>query len=141
MTTQRLPLVLLLPPLISFLHIAPVPFLRIANKPTVCGEYWAYVFPLAAFANAWLCYAVAMGTKSAEFVGLFFMAFATLAFILVIVRDVYHAYMCAMGRANWGDPILLVDSSYHPSRHSMASPRVAMTTTDHTLPEDFTSSA
>lgn len=94
---------------------------RIANKPTVCGEYWAYVFPLAAFATAWLRYATVMGTRSAEFVGLFFMAFATLAFILVIGRDAYHAYMCVVGKANWGDPILLVESSHYPSRHQLAA--------------------
>ena len=57
-----------------------------------------------------------MGTKSAQCVGLFFLAFASLAFILVIVRDGYHTYMCVLGLANWGDPILLVDSSCHPSR-------------------------
>ena len=58
-----------------------------------------------------------MGTKSAQCVGLFFLAFASLAFILVIVRDGYHTYMCVSGLANWGDPMLLVDSSCHPSRH------------------------
>ena len=109
---------------------------RIANKPTVCGEYWAYVFPLAAFANAWFSYAVVMGTKSAQFFGLFFLAFASLAFILVTVRDVYHVHKCASGLANWGDPLLLVESSCHPSTNMLTPHLHAKKSTGRTIHAD-----
>ena len=94
---------------------------KIINKPTVLGEYWAYVFPLAAFANAWLRYAAVTGTKSAECVGLFLLAFATLALVLVIARMAYHSYHCFTGKANWGDPLLLVESSHHPARYPLVA--------------------
>jgi len=102
---------------ILLLKIGP----KILNKPTVFGEYWAYVFPLGAFGNAWLRYAVVMGTRSAEIVGLFFLAFATLAFVLVIGRTTYHAYLCIVARANWGDPLLLFTSSNHPASYPLVA--------------------
>lgn len=103
--------------LILLVKIGP----KILNKPTVFGEYWAYVFPLGAFGSAWLRYAVVMGTRSAECVGLFFLAFATLAFILVIGRMIYHSYLCIVDRANWGDPLLLVSSSNHPASYPLVA--------------------
>ena len=94
---------------------------KILKKPTVFGEYWAYVFPLAALATAWLRYASVVDTKSAEGVALFFLAFATLALVLVLCRVTYHGYLCCVGKANWGDPLLVVESSHHPARHTFVA--------------------
>ena len=92
---------------------------RIATKPAVFGEYWAYVFPLAAVATAWLRYASVVGTRAAEVVGMFFLAFASLALVLVVCRMTYHTTLCVLGKANWGDPLLMVDSSRHSVRYPL----------------------
>jgi tellurite resistance protein TehA-like permease len=83
---------------------------RIADKPASLGIYWAYVFPLASLAAACLRYASMTGTMATEIIAAIAMVLATTALFVVVVRLVYHSFLCLQSKARWGDPLLGIDS-------------------------------
>ncbi|CAB9509672.1 expressed unknown protein [Seminavis robusta] len=89
-----------------FARIGPA-FVR---EPGVLGEYWAYVFPLAAVATAWIRYASVVNTTAATIVAAAFMSVAIVALVSVLARMTIHCFQCFRGQAQWGDPLLGVPS-------------------------------
>lgn len=83
---------------------------RIAQDPGVLGEYWAYVFPLAAVATAWIRYAAVVQTTAATVVAVLFWSIAMVALLAVLVRMFLHTYRCIRHQAQWGDPVLGISS-------------------------------
>ena len=83
----------------------------IVRAPCVLGEYWAYVFPLAAVANAFLRYGLTEQTTAAIGVAATFIAIATMALVAVSARMFYHTVQCIRGKARWGDPLLGIEST------------------------------
>lgn len=83
---------------------------RIAQDPGVLGEYWAYVFPLAAVATSWIRYAAVVSTTGATVVAAFFWSIAMVALLAVLVRMFLHTYRCIRHQAQWGDPVLGISS-------------------------------
>lgn len=80
--------------------------------PSVLGEYWAYVFPLAAATTATIRYASALGTISTEILAIIMIAISMLSLFLVLGRMTFHMYQCFKGRAQWGDPLFRMEK-YH----------------------------
>jgi tellurite resistance protein len=93
--------------LVMLMKIGPT----ILQKPKVLGEYWAYVFPSAALATAFVRYATVVHTTAAKFMAAVFISMASVALVAVICRMVYHSLQCCLRHANWGDPLLGISSS------------------------------
>lgn len=83
---------------------------KIAQRPPCLGTYWAYVFPLAAFANAAVRYAWRMQTLSTKIFATVSSSVSFLALAIVIGRMFYHAYQVWQGDDVWDDPLLNVAS-------------------------------
>lgn len=101
---------------------------QLLAKPIVLGQYWAYVFPLAAFATAAIQQAQsgARGTAGDESVPAQLMAWvlvgmATCALGVVMARMSWHQMGVLRGSEVWGDPIAdAIDSAAERGAAAMA---------------------
>jgi tellurite resistance protein TehA-like permease len=101
---------------------------QLLAKPVVLGQYWAYVFPLAAFATAAIQQAQsgARGTAGDESVPAQLMAWvlvgmATCALGVVMARMSWHHMGVLRGSEVWGDPIAdAIDSAAERGAAAMA---------------------
>lgn len=75
------------------------------RSPSVLGEYWAYVFPLAASTTATIRYASALQTKSTEVLAITMIVMAILSLLLVLGRETFHMYRCFKREDQWKDPL------------------------------------
>jgi len=95
---------------LGWILILLVPFAKsgpvIKRSPRVLGEYWAYVFPLAAAATAFIRYASKVQTMASKIIASIYIAIASLAIIIVTCRMLYHTVQCMLCKAQWGDPLL-----------------------------------
>lgn len=83
----------------------------IVREPGVLGEYWAYVFPLAAVATAFARYAAIVETLAADVLASIFIGIAGLTLLTVVWRMIFHTAKCIVQKARWGDPLLKIRSS------------------------------
>mmetsp|Transcript_497 Transcript_497/g.778 ORF Transcript_497/g.778 Transcript_497/m.778 type:complete len:98 (+) Transcript_497:2-295(+) len=75
------------------------------KNPSVLGEYWAYVFPLAAATTATIRYASALNTVATEVLAVIMIVMAISSLLLVFGRVTFHVYKCIRRKAQWKDPL------------------------------------
>eukprot|EP00956_Cyclotella_meneghiniana_P022494 scaffold42691_cov78-Cyclotella_meneghiniana.AAC.3 len=78
---------------------------NIWKMPSVLGEYWAYVFPLASATTATIRYAASIQTDAAEVLAVIMTLFSTAALVVVFGRMTFHMYQCLVGKQEWKDPL------------------------------------
>ena len=78
---------------------------RLLKAPSVMGEYWAYVFPLASASSACIRYAGVMQTKSTETLAIIMICIALAAVFTVIGKMSYHMIQCLRNVEQWRDPL------------------------------------
>ena len=79
---------------------------QLFTKPVLLGTYWAYVFPLAAFATASVKYAAAEQTAAARVLAWGVVGLASITLILVFMRMSIHHVGVVRGKEAWGDPLV-----------------------------------
>ena len=87
--------------LLLLFRLGPV----IWRTPSVFGEYWAYVFPLASATTATIKYASVLDTRTTEVLALIMVVTACGSLFLVFCRMIFHIYRCLRGQEEWGDPL------------------------------------
>lgn len=87
--------------LLLLIRLGPV----LWRKPSVFGEYWAYVFPLAAATTSTVRYAGALETNVTEVLAMMMIVVATITLLGVFGRMIYHIYECIVGQYQWRDPL------------------------------------
>lgn len=82
---------------------------NIWKMPSVLGEYWAYVFPLASATTATIRYALALQTDAAEVLAVIMTLISTAALVVVFGRMTFHImYQCLVGKQEWKDPLFVI---------------------------------
>jgi len=87
------------------------------RTPSIFGEYWAYVFPLAAATTATVRYATALNTTSTEMLAVIMIVVAVISLLLVLGRMTFHMYQCLKGQGQWRDSLFHVEK-YNTSQAS-----------------------
>ena len=89
--------------------------------PSVMGEYWAYVFPLASAATATIRYANVMNTKSTEVLSIIMICIAISSVLIVVVKMSYHIIRTMQRFEQWRDPEF--DYTLYREKHRIRLPR------------------
>mmetsp|Transcript_5999 Transcript_5999/g.12659 ORF Transcript_5999/g.12659 Transcript_5999/m.12659 type:complete len:213 (-) Transcript_5999:133-771(-) len=84
----------------------------IYKTPSVLGEYWAYVFPLAAAATATIRYAGALNSDATVGLAAVVIVLAIAALLIVLFRMALHIYLVFKGDQQWRDPLFKIEM-YH----------------------------
>ena len=87
----------------------------LGREPAIFGEYWTYVFPLSAMATATIRYASVLQSRSTEVLATIMIGVAFVAYLLVVVRAIFHMYQCFRGNSQWKDPLFDMEK-YRPRR-------------------------
>ena len=88
--------------LLLLFHLGP----QLLAKPLSLGAYWAYVFPLSAFATAGTLYADSEGTLAARGFACFLILLSALSLVVVVLRMSWHHVGVVQGKHRWDDPIV-----------------------------------
>ena len=70
------------------------------------GAYWACVFPSSALASAITRYAIVEQCEASRAMAIIFIVIATLAILIVLMRELYHALLVVTTNEQWGDPLI-----------------------------------
>lgn len=79
--------------------------LTLFKIPSVIGEYWAYVFPLASASSATVRYAEAMNTSSTETLAIIMIIVAISSLLIVTLKMCFHIVRSCQKKEQWRDPM------------------------------------
>jgi len=82
---------------------------NIYKAPSVLGEYFSYVGPIAAATSATIEYARSMDTTATTVLELIMVVIATGALLMVTFRFLVHSYFTARNKEEWNDPLFKLE--------------------------------